>query len=278
MLLLPGIAAFTGYQSTSSILDTEADINARLVSQLVNVNPELWKAETLRLEELLRRRPGDKAPESRAVLDLQHRVFAEVKDALAHRILAMLHEPVRIAGSLLTLSGSIGIAMYPQGNTDIDTLLRQADMATYHAKDLGRNTHHFFNDALNHSIQHRTALDHSLQGALERREFVLHYQPNANLASGTVTGVEALIRWQRPGEGLVPPDKFIRALGGDAIQGYLLARPMPADVLTDWMQRYQAGDERLTARRKLTASAADSTRARHLRPVPSLAAARADVA
>ena len=57
LLLLPGIAAFTGYQSTSSILDTEAEINARLVSQLVNVNPELWKVETLRLEELLRRRP-----------------------------------------------------------------------------------------------------------------------------------------------------------------------------------------------------------------------------
>ncbi len=83
LLLLPGIAAFTGYQSTSSILDTEAEINARLVSQVVNVNPELWKAETLRLEELLRRRPGDKTPESRAVLDLQHRVISEAKDELA---------------------------------------------------------------------------------------------------------------------------------------------------------------------------------------------------
>ena len=150
----------------------------------------------------------------------------------------------------------------------------------------------------------------------------------ANLASGAITGVEALLRWQRPGEGLVPPDKFVRALeasrlivpvgawviaceiatavaalahsmtllvvcegvenmdplafirtlGCDAIQGYLLARPMPADVLTDWIQRYNAGDEGLTAWRKLPTSAADSTRARHRHPVPSLAARRADVA
>ena len=74
------------------------------------------------------------------------------------------------------------------------------------------------------------------------------------------------------------PLAFIRTLGCDAIQGYLLARPMPADVLTDWIQRYNAGDEGLTAWRKLAPSAADPTRARHLRPVPSLTAARADVA
>lgn len=82
ILLIPAIAAYAGYESTASILRTETEINARLVSQLVNLNPELWKVETLRLEELLRRRPGDKTAESRAVLDLRDQVISEVKEAL----------------------------------------------------------------------------------------------------------------------------------------------------------------------------------------------------
>ena len=627
MLLLPGVAAYVGYQSMSGMLDTEAEINARLVSQLVNVNPELWKVETLRLEDLLRRRPGDRAAESRAVLDLQGRVISEVRDplasplietrrpvhdagevigtlriqrslrplighvawfsllgallagaifaalkllplralrrsqdrlvheathdgltglpnrvlfrerlvqamvraqhsrrplallfmdldnfkdindslghevgdlvlrhvasvlgsslaagagparrsndgaftiarlggdeftaivesagsiddtaALAIRILATLQQPMRVAGHQVILSGSIGIAMYPQANVDMDTLLRQADMAMYRAKDLGRNTHHFFNDALNHAIQHRIALESSLRGALDRHEFVLHYQPKADLRSGAITGVEALIRWHRPGEGLVPPDKFVgaleesrlivavgawviataceqlaawdrmrlpemsmavnlsarqfrepdlaqqiaqllrangiaphrleleltesllmednelsretligfarvgvrvaiddfgtghsslaylkrfkvdtlkidrsfvrdvphdadncaiatavaalahsmkllvvcegvenldqlafvRTLGCDAIQGYLLARPMPADLLADWLQRYHAGDEGLCAWRRLPTAAANPASARVLQAVPRHTASRAD--
>jgi EAL domain-containing protein (putative c-di-GMP-specific phosphodiesterase class I) len=102
--------------------------------------------------------------------------------------------------------------MFPRDNTDLDSLVRQADMAMYRAKDLGRNTHHFFNDELNRTIQYRIALDKGLRGALERQEFQLYYQPKASLVSGEITGVEALLRWQRPGEGLVAPDKFIAAL------------------------------------------------------------------
>ena len=100
MLLLPGIAAFAGFQSLNSILDTEAEINARLVSQLINVNPELWKVETLRLEDLLRRRPSDKTPENRSVLDLQDRVISELSDQLA-RPLIEKRWPVHDAGEVV---------------------------------------------------------------------------------------------------------------------------------------------------------------------------------
>jgi EAL domain-containing protein (putative c-di-GMP-specific phosphodiesterase class I) len=110
------------------------------------------------------------------------------------------------------VSGSIGIALYPQDHTDPGTLVRQADMAMYRAKDLGRNTLHFFNDELNRSVQQRIRVDHDLHGALERGEFVLHYQPKADLDSGAVCGVEALLRWQRPGAGLVAPGDFIGVL------------------------------------------------------------------
>jgi len=393
MLLLPATAAYSGYQSTVNILRTEAEINARLTSQLVNANPELWKVETLRLEELLRRRPLDRTPEVRSVLDaagalvsavrdevgaphveaaspvydsgrvvgtlrvqrslrpllvqtawfallgvllggavftalkvlplralhrtqerlvheathdaltgLPNRVlfrdrleqamrrcertgrpmallyldvdrFKDINDSLGHeagdrvlrhvarilqscveagiqrmrrsadseftiarlggdeftvllesaaamqdvsslaeRILEALQAPVAVGGNELVVSGSLGIALYPHDHATLDTLLCQADMAMYRAKDLGRNTYQYFNDELNRSIQHRIALEQSLRGALERGEFRLHYQPKAHLATGAVTGVEALLRWERPGFGLVGPDAFIPAL------------------------------------------------------------------
>lgn len=397
-VLLPALTATVGLSSLGSILQTEAEINSRLVSRIINANPELWKAETARLEEVLRRQPSDRTPENRLVADLDGAVVSQVRaeldapllertapvhdagtvvgtirvqrslrplvvqsawvgalgvllgtivfvvlrvlplralrstqdrllheathdgltglpnrvlfrdrleqamrraqqtrrpmalmfmdldnfktinDGLGHafgdqvlrhvaavmqgalaqgmgpsrrrndgastvarlggdeftaivesagtthdtagladRILDALRRPVVIEGRELELSGSIGIAMYPQDNTDLDLLLRQADMALYRAKDLGRNTHHFFNEELNRSIQQRISMEQDLRGALDRREFLLHYQPKATLDSHEITGVEALLRWQRPGEGLVPPDRFIRILEESAL-------------------------------------------------------------
>jgi diguanylate cyclase (GGDEF)-like protein len=132
--------------------------------------------------------------------------------AAAQRVLQALRRPMLIGGRDVFVSGSIGIALYPQDHTDPGTLVRQADMAMYRAKDLGRNTLHFFNDELNRSVQQRIRVDHDLHGALERGEFVLHYQPKADLDSGAVCGVEALLRWQRPGAGLVAPGDFIGVL------------------------------------------------------------------
>lgn len=392
-VLMPAVVAYSSYQSQRSILQTEAEINARLLSQVVSANPDLWPAMTIRFESLLSKRPLDGTPESRALLSVGGDVVAEVNDALeaplieqlapvydaghavanlrirrslrpvllqnawmgllglllaggtyatlkliplralrraqqrlvheathdaltglpnrvmfrerldeamerarrtrrsmalmfmdldqfkdindsmgheagdhvlrhvadllrhclagapgparrrgdgmftiarlggdeftvilesagtiadisklAEGILAALRRPLRLEGRDLVLSGSLGISLYPQDHTDRDTLLRQADMAMYRAKDLGRGTFHFFNEDLDRAIQQRIELDRRLHGALERSEFILHYQPKADLTSGAVTGVEALLRWNCPGKGLVPPVDFIHVL------------------------------------------------------------------
>lgn len=397
-LLLPGVTFYVGYYSQRSILVTEAEINARLVSRLINENPELWRMVVLRLEELLKRRPRDGTPEARRVFDDQGLLVAEsvtpldgplmdavmpvhdaghpvghlqvqrsmrslllrtaavgllglllgaavfitlttlplralrrasaslereathdaltslpnralFKDrleqamlraqrsqrplavffldldqfknindahghhvgdqvllhvarevercvregttggrrgndgaftvarlggdeftvlvesagsvdaisALAERLLGALRQPVQLWGQLHDARASIGIAMYPHDEIDVAQLMRHADMAMYRAKECGRDTYHFFDNELNAAIQRRISLDQSLHGALERGEFELHYQPLADLRTGRITSVEALLRWRPPGSEPVPPDQFIGLLEANGL-------------------------------------------------------------
>ena len=137
---------------------------------------------------------------------------AEDAALIARRILDALESPIQLLEHELHVSASIGISMYPSDNTDQDGLVRHTDMAMYRAKAMGRGTYSFFSDELSAEVAARLLLEGQLRHALERQEFVLHYQPKANLQTGEVTGVEALIRWHAPGRGLVPPDRFIRVL------------------------------------------------------------------
>lgn len=107
------------------------------------------------------------------------------------------------------VSGCIGIAVYPQDGEDLETLLKNADAALYSAKGSGRNHYIFFNPSMNAQVQKRVLLEAQLRHALERNEFLVHYQPQMNLTTGKVVGAEALIRWQHPQRGLVPPAEFI---------------------------------------------------------------------
>ncbi|EHR69416.1 diguanylate cyclase (GGDEF) domain-containing protein [Burkholderiales bacterium JOSHI_001] len=132
--------------------------------------------------------------------------------AVAEGLLDSVRQPLPLDGRTLHISSSLGIALFPRDDVDAGSLMRHADMAMYRAKELGRNSWQFFNDELNRGIQDRIALDQALRRALDQQEFLLHYQPKSDLASGRITGVEALLRWQRPGVGLVAPDKFIGAL------------------------------------------------------------------
>ena len=137
----------------------------------------------------------------------------EEASQVATRILERLRVPFVADGAEIFASASLGITMYPHDATDLDGLIRHADLAMYRSKDLGRNAYHFFSDELNDEITERLSLEMSLRHALERDEFVLHYQPKADLRSGTVTGMEALLRWRRPGDAtLVAPDRFITVL------------------------------------------------------------------
>ena len=131
---------------------------------------------------------------------------------VARRILDALARPYRMLDNELHVSASIGITMYPADDADLDGLVRHTDMAMYRAKAMGRGTYAFYSDELSAEVAARLKMENDLRRAVEQREFVLFYQPKADLATGRITGVEALLRWNCPGRGMVPPDRFIGVL------------------------------------------------------------------
>jgi diguanylate cyclase (GGDEF)-like protein/PAS domain S-box-containing protein len=125
------------------------------------------------------------------------------------KIQSAIEEPVRLEGHDLRVSSSIGIANYPDDGMDVDTLLANADAAMYRAKEVGRDNFQFYTPELNSKVHGRFLMQGELRNALARSEFVLHYQPQVDLRTGRVFAVEALIRWNHPKLGMVPPSKFI---------------------------------------------------------------------
>ena len=128
---------------------------------------------------------------------------------LADRILGTLSQPYTIGLRQLHTSASIGVALYPADGRDADTLMKGADAAMYHAKALGRNNVQFFAAEMHRDASERLQLDTDLREALKLGQFELHYQPQLDSRDGRVTGVEALVRWNHPEAGQVPPMKFI---------------------------------------------------------------------
>lgn len=133
----------------------------------------------------------------------------EDADISAEKMLAALSTPHSIDEHDLHVTGSIGIATYPDDGVDSDTLLQHADLAMYHAKESGRNNVQFYKAEMNARAIERHSLEDGVRKALERKEFELHYQSKINLTTGAMIGVEALIRWRHPQRGLVPPAQFI---------------------------------------------------------------------
>jgi diguanylate cyclase len=127
----------------------------------------------------------------------------------AQKMLAALALPHRIDQHELHISVSIGISIYPDDGNDAETQIKNADTAMYFAKNKGRNNYKFFKQDMNDRAVQRQYIEASLRRALERQEFVLHYQPKINLKSSSIVGAEALIRWQHPEQGLLPPAHFI---------------------------------------------------------------------
>ncbi|MEJ2059259.1 MAG: PAS domain S-box protein [Gammaproteobacteria bacterium] len=136
----------------------------------------------------------------------------EYAEAVAGRILAALTEPIDLVERQLFITTSIGISLHPVDGEDASTLIKNADLAMYHAKEQGRNIFRFYSRDMGAKAYERMSLETSLRQALQREEFVLHYQPQVDIWTGEVAGLEALLRWEHPTLGLVPPVEFIPVL------------------------------------------------------------------
>jgi diguanylate cyclase (GGDEF)-like protein/PAS domain S-box-containing protein len=160
--------------------------------------------EALREDDSLARIGGD---EFVAVLANLARV--EDCEPVLERLLLATSEPVIIDNNVLNVSASIGVTLYPHDNVDADLLMRHADQAMYVAKDLGKNRYHLFDTAEDNAIQAQRDSLEDIRNAIDNHQFVLHYQPKVNMLTGSVVGVEALIRWQHPIRGLLNPIEFL---------------------------------------------------------------------
>jgi diguanylate cyclase (GGDEF)-like protein len=136
----------------------------------------------------------------------------EIADAsvAAERFMHAMTAKFVVQGHSLSISCSVGISMFPEHGTDSEILIKNADAAMYSAKESGRNNFRFFTEDMNAQGVERSTLENGLRLALDKKELFLVYQPQIEIATGRIIGLEALLRWQHPTLGLVPPDKFIR--------------------------------------------------------------------
>ena len=133
----------------------------------------------------------------------------EIRQIVDHRLMSLMQRPHEVEGVELHTSCSVGIAVYPEDGTEIDTLMRNADTAMYQAKSLGRNKAQFFTAEMDSCARERLNIENDLRHALERNELRLFYQPRVDCRNGSLLGVEALVRWQHPEQGLILPGRFI---------------------------------------------------------------------
>jgi diguanylate cyclase (GGDEF)-like protein/PAS domain S-box-containing protein len=159
----------------------------------------------LRETDVLARLGGDEF----AIIQATDDDRTEAAEALAARIIALIAEPFSVDGIEVGIGASIGIALAPEHGTAADDLLKKADLALYHAKASGRNRYAVFEFALGQAAVEKHTLENELRRALAKKEFEVHFQPIVETKSLKLCGAEALIRWQHPERGLIPPDQFI---------------------------------------------------------------------
>jgi diguanylate cyclase (GGDEF)-like protein len=160
--------------------------------------------QSLRPNDVVARLGGDEF-----VVIIENAAEKSAVESVARTLLSTLSQPLLLAGHECHTTASIGIAMFPDNGTDVQTLTKNADMAMYLAKEDGKNAFRFFTNAIKTQSIERLTLETGLRHALERNEFSLHYQPKVDLATRQITGVEALLRWVHPELGLLPPMQFI---------------------------------------------------------------------
>ena len=169
---------------------------------LVEIGGRLRRA--LRSSDVVARLGGDEF-----VVILEEAAERHEVERISGELLSVLSQPLQLSGHECHTTASIGIAMYPSDGADIQTLTKNADMAMYLAKEDGKNGFRFFTKEIKTQSIERLTLESALRRALERDQFSLHYQPKIDMASGQITGVEALLRWNHPDLGTVSPGQFI---------------------------------------------------------------------
>ncbi len=128
---------------------------------------------------------------------------------IAQKILDAVKQPLMLGGHELSITTSIGIAIYPGNGEDVETLLKNADTAMYHAKEQGRNNYQFYTETMHDKSFEKMMLESSIRRALDREEFVVYYQPLVNISTGKIASMEALVRWLHPELGLILPEEFL---------------------------------------------------------------------
>ncbi|MCL1486206.1 MAG: EAL domain-containing protein [Marinobacter sp.] len=175
-----------------------------------DVGDELLVALSQRMQDALRE--GDTLARiggDEFVAVLTNLVRVEDCEPILGRILLAASGPVALGEAVVKVSASIGVTVYPQDNVDADQLVRHADQAMYVAKESGKNRYHLFDTAQDDAVKEQRKSLAAIRSALDNKQFVLYYQPKVNMRTGTVTGVEALIRWQHPERGLLNPIAFL---------------------------------------------------------------------
>jgi len=163
----------------------------------------------VRLRDTIGRLGGD---EFALILTMTREQTEDEAVSVANEVREALRAPFDLNGQKAVLTASIGIAMYPDDATDPGTLVKYADVAMVRAKEAGRDGYRFFTAGMNVQVLARLDLELALRGAIDGNQFELHYQPKLDLNTGRVSGVEALLRWRRPGFGLVYPAEFVPVL------------------------------------------------------------------
>ncbi len=185
--------------------------------------------ESMRDSDTISRQGGDEF-----LLVLRDASDAAAVARVAEKLLDTVAKPYAIGEYELHITPSVGISLFPDDSTDLDTLIRNADAAMYHAKENGRFNFQFFTPEMNTRAYERLSLESSLRLAIEHREFSLHYQPQLDLRTGRIVGVEALLRWNRPDGGLVPPSVFVPVLESSGMIG----------TVGEWVLREACGQNR----------------------------------
>ncbi|MCU7924184.1 MAG: EAL domain-containing protein [Candidatus Thiodiazotropha sp. (ex Dulcina madagascariensis)] len=158
----------------------------------------------IRASDTLARLGGDEF-----ILLLEEKTNAQHAAVVARKLIGLFSDPMTITGHELVVTASIGISIFPNDGDDPDILIRHADRAMYEAKQQGRNTYRFFTQALTEGAFERLLMENELRHAVERGELILHYQPQVDITDKRLNGIEALVRWQHPHQGLIPPGLFI---------------------------------------------------------------------